>query len=442
MASIVKEKNGRKKIQFTDSGGQRQSIRLGIATMKQAEGVKTKVETILGDLICGRPHDDEISRWLGSLDVTLRKKMEKVGLVKGVGRSNSTLGEFLTAYFKVVEVKKSTLTAYGHTRRCLVDYFGAGKSLKSFSSSDGDLWRQSLMDSGLSTATISKRVVVARMIFKRAMKWKLIQENPFSDVKAGSQKNRTRMYFVTPEEAERVLGACPDAQWRLLFALSRFGGLRCPSEHLGLRWRDVDWKQGTLLVRSPKTEHNEGGDCRLVPLFPEVRKHLLDVRRQADDGAEFVITRYREANSNLRTQLQRIVRKAGLSPWPKLFQNLRSTRQTELSESFPAHVVCAWLGNSEKVAQGHYLQVTDAHFARAIKTEAEALPEPCEEAAQNAAQQPVVSPRSEPQITPQEITDSRLSGEKRSFATWYDAILKAVVALVGLEPTRFKGDGF
>ena len=45
-----------------------------------------------------------------------------------------------------------------------------------------------------------------------------------------------------------------------------------------------------------------------------------------------IITRYRDRNSNLRTQLERIIRKSDLKPWPKLFQNLRATRETELAE--------------------------------------------------------------------------------------------------------------
>jgi hypothetical protein len=76
---------------------------------------------------------------------------------------------------------------------------------------------------------------------------------------------------------------------------------------------------------------------------------------------------YRDTNTNLRTQLLRIIKRAGLKVWPKLFQNLRSTRQTELEELFPSHVVCAWIGNSEKVARKHYLQVTDEHFAKAVQ---------------------------------------------------------------------------
>jgi len=48
-----------------------------------------------------------------------------------------------------------------------------------------------------------------------------------------------------------------------------------------------------------------------------------------------------------------------------MFQNLRSTRETELAETFPIHVVTAWLGNSPEIARKHYLQVTNEHFVRA-----------------------------------------------------------------------------
>jgi hypothetical protein len=62
---------------------------------------------------------------------------------------------------------------------------------------------------------------------------------------------------------------------------------------------------------------------------------------------------------------------AGLKVWPRLFQNLRSTRETELTDTFPLHVVTAWIGNSQLVARKHYLQVTDEHFARAAQNPAQ-----------------------------------------------------------------------
>ena len=79
-----------------------------------------------------------------------------------------------------------------------------------------------------------------------------------------------------------------------------------------------------------------------------------------------------------RYRAEEIIRKADLEPWPKVFQNLRSTRETELAESFPIHVVCKWIGNSQPVAAAHYLQLTDEHFDRAVGGDLKA--------AQNAAQ--------------------------------------------------------
>jgi hypothetical protein len=123
-----------------------------------------------------------------------------------------------------------------------------------------------------------------------------------------------------------------------------------------------------MVVYSPKTEHHVGGASRVVPIFPELRRHLEDAWEIAQPGAVYVIARHREHNANLRTQLLRFIERAGVKPWPKLFHNMRASRQTELAEEYPAHVVCEWMGNSQAVATKHYLQVTDDHFERACGT--------------------------------------------------------------------------
>ena len=55
-----------------------------------------------------------------------------------------------------------------------------------------------------------------------------------------------------------------------------------------------------------------------------------------------------------------------IKAWPKLYQNLRATRQTELLAQFSAKDVCDWLGNSQAVAMKHYAMPTDDSFQRAI----------------------------------------------------------------------------
>ena len=91
---------------------------------------------------------------------------------------------------------------------------------------------------------------------------------------------------------------------------------------------------------------------------------------------------------NLRTQFTKIIKRAGLTPWPQLWHNLRASRQSELTESFPAHVVTAWLGNSERIAEKHYLQVLDAHFERAIQNAGNKAAQSASETVGNESQGP------------------------------------------------------
>ena len=85
---------------------------------------------------------------------------------------------------------------------------------------------------------------------------------------------------------------------------------------------------------------------------------------QAPEGTVHVVTRYRDSNANLRTQLGRIARKAGVVMWEKPFVNMRASCATELAKSYPAYVVTAWLGHSQAVAEAHYWQVTEDHLRK------------------------------------------------------------------------------
>lgn len=129
----------------------------------------------------------------------------------------------------------------------------------------------------------------------------------------------------------------------------------------------------------------EDKGSRTIPLFPELRTALDEAWEVAEPGAEFVITRYRQANINLRTQLERIIEKAGVELWPKLFQNLRACRATELAAEHPAHVAAEWMGHSTLIAQKHYWTVTDGDFDRATGGKCSASPKALHEATHSRA---------------------------------------------------------
>ena len=75
----------------------------------------------------------------------------------------------------------------------------------------------------------------------------------------------------------------------------------------------------------------------MVPLFPKLRPYLEEANGLAPVGTVYVVERYRKGsmgpkgwrNCNLRTQFERIIKRAGLEPWPRLFHNLRASRETE-----------------------------------------------------------------------------------------------------------------
>jgi integrase len=370
MASIAKEPNGRRRILFVAPDGKRKTIRLGKVPQRAAEAINTKVEALLAAAMSSCPWDAETARWVADLQDDLAGKLAQVGLIPR--RASSTLDAFLESYIGGrTDLKPRTLMKLRTTQEYLLERFGADKPLRDFTPGDADGWRLYLLEKGHSENTARKHIAITKQLFTAAARRRLIPSNPFADLKSGIQANPERFYFLPLADAYKVLDACPDTEWRLIFALSRFGGLRCPSEHLGLRWVDVDWAGDRMTIRSPKTERHPGGASRVIPIFPELRPILAAAFDEAADGAEYVITKYRDTNQNLRTQLERVIRRAGLEPWPKLFQNLRSTRQTELEETFPSHVVCKWIGNSQKVAAKHYLQVTEEHFRKAAQIPAQ-----------------------------------------------------------------------
>ena len=375
MASIVTYDGGLKRIEFGMSATERpRVIRLGRITQKRAESFKAKVEAIIADKLQGRPHDPDVADWLGKLDEKMLAKLRKAGLADGVGLMQVTLKAFLERWFNARTCKPQTTVFYGHTRRNLEDYF-QDRFIRDITAEDAERWRAWLVsEQGLSQATVSRRVKAARSMWKSAIRWKLALDNPFAGVRAGSQANEARTVFVSQDVIEKVISNAPDAEWRAIIALARYGGLRTPSETFALRWVDIDWEAGQMKVSVPKLEHLEGHGQRIVPLFAELRPFLDSLLLDPASGSEYVITRHRMGCANLRTQFERIITKAKVKSWPRLFHNLRGSRETELMREYDLKTVCSWIGNSPEVAARHYATSVDlnADFRRAAGLDVEA----------------------------------------------------------------------
>ncbi len=385
MASIITDRNGGKRIEFfvgLKGERTRERIRLeGKPSDDTAKDFETNIEHLIGAKQNGakRP-DHHTGEWLAGLSDEMHGRIVKLfpELVESREQpehvAGPTLGKFVDEVVALADVKETTRYTYAMSRRFLVEFFGEDKPLADIGPKQAEYFRAWLKaDKKLAEATIAKRIKHGRQWFNQAVEWEHVKRNPFAKVKVGSMANEENEYFIDRETAVKVLAACPSLEWKLIFALSRYGGLRCPSEHLALTRQDVDFENGRLWVRSSKTEGDEGGAGRFLPLFPELRDLLAERFKDTTRGDEPALPSYAEkfaghaTRVNLRTHFLRVLKKAGVKPWPRLFHNLRGSRQTELCERFPLHVVCDWLGNSPTVAQNHYLQTTDAHFTAALQ---------------------------------------------------------------------------
>jgi integrase len=444
MASIADDPGGRRRILFKLADGSRKALRLGKVSRRVADGVKTHVENLLASRQFGLLPEETLV-WLHKLDDAFRAKLAAVGLIESP--EHSLLGPFLADYIgkheKLVtgdKLVRDTVRIEQATVNSLLRHFGAAMPLRAITEAHAMDFRDYLLTTGsapqkrcgpklvdrkpspLCEATTRRRCSIAGKFFRYAVRRGLIRTNPFDAVPKANLAT-TRRAYISEADARKVLAELPTPEWQLLFAFSRWGGLRVGSEVRRLTWEDVDWAGQRILIHSPKTARHVGHATRLLPIFPELAPLLNKRSAEATEDETLILPMLAgRSDASLRKTLERAIRNAEVAAWPRLWHSLRSSRQTDLEDRFPSHVVCAWLGNSKAIAQKHYLQVTDAHFSAASN--------PATDAAQKAAQS--AHERRDPDS--RQSQDHRQTSEKFAVDKPRHAVSKRTAVGEGFEP--------
>ncbi len=381
MASISNDKSG-KRIQFIDEDGKRKAIRLGKVSKRDAETVKLKVEALVSAKLTGASGVDRgTAEWLGKVDAKLLAKLRTAGLLpeevvaqmKKDENSGMLLSELTDRFIREVggdgKRKPGTIAQWRQVEGILLKNLPPGIAVKDITRGHATEYLEKLKRGHRKALTVAKNVRIVKQMFAWAVDWELVAYSPFDRLKAPAAipKNNVEVPRATIETIMKVV----DNEWKKIIALARYGGLRTPSETLSLKWDQVDFGAGRLWIPEPKVEHHEGRGLRECPLFPELRAVLEPLRQK--EGYVVNKPAYRAAantgvgwrNANLRTQFLKKLKKAKVEPWARLFHSMRASRQTELERQFPLSVVCAWLGNSPKVAQKSYLLVTESDWEKA-----------------------------------------------------------------------------
>jgi hypothetical protein len=357
MASIGNDKHG-VRIQWTTSDGRRGGLRLGKVKQAAARVVCSHVDELLRANKLGISPAEGTVKWLNGIADDLHEKLVKAGLTGPRAEATTALSAFIDQFLaSALHLKEITKTAFRVCHKRMVAFFGDCE-LRTIDSDRAEAWLAWERAQGYADATIGRDLKRARQLFRRAVKKGIVRSNPFEGIKGLKDTNDARNEYVPRATVAACIDAAPDYEWRLILGLSRYAALRIPSESTALKWADVNWEQRRFVVDSPKT------GLRVIPIDPELLPLLRDAFEATEDGAVYVTAKYR--GENLRTELTRIIRRAGLKPWPRLFHNLRASCERDWSDRFPMATVCAWTGHDARTAQRYYLKtVAEEHFQAA-----------------------------------------------------------------------------
>ena len=225
----------------------------------------------------------------------------------------------------------------------------------------------------MSAQTVKGHIRNSKAIFNWAHRFSLIRDNPFADFD-GRPLATEPNYYVSLKVFEKVVKAAPMPGWRAMFGICRLAGLRLEAARTlpwsghatdsdgKQHWIGVDWDRRRIcLIGNHKTRRS----YREVPICPRLYGILLEAFGSAEDGALSVTGL---SPNNLTRLAQGIVRAAGLTPWPKLYQAMRSSCENDWKEAGVAEpTYCTWLGHSPTVSRKHYVAPTESEFAAIVE---------------------------------------------------------------------------
>jgi integrase len=197
----------------------------------------------------------------------------EAGLLGEAGRT--TVAEYLGWWMKNMvrgEVTHRTYHNYlSQIRNHIVPKLG-NKKLKALKLEDVEGLYRSMVVSGLSSATIRYVHAVLRRALKQAVIRGLVPRNVAEGASLPGA-GRKEIEAFTPEEARRFLRAAKHDRLEALFVLAVICGCR-QAELLGLRWEDVDFGTGRLMIRRQVQRSRDGSGMISGPTKNKKRRTI------------------------------------------------------------------------------------------------------------------------------------------------------------------------
>jgi integrase len=180
-----------------------------------------------------------------------------VPTAKGRKWTYSKLLERYLQYAKVTK-KPSTYETDTYWAKHLREAFGS-YLLKDISPDKVTTYLENKLSDGLKPATVAHHLALLKHSFTMAVKWGLLPAQPLRDVRLPVKVNNARLRYLSPDEIDRLLSACP-SHLKPIVLTGLHTGMR-KGEIVNLRWEQVDLPNRVLLLTDTKN-----GEQRGIPL--------------------------------------------------------------------------------------------------------------------------------------------------------------------------------
>jgi len=139
----------------------------------------------------------------------------------------------------------------------------------------------------VSPVTINVELRALRTAFNVAIRWELVEKNPFKGMRLVPVPERTPA-FLTKDDFQRLLNVIKENWLRELVVFAVLTGLR-RGEALNLRWKHVDFGRRIIQIESDSNFKTKAGKRRIVPMNETVF-NLLSQKAVRSAGTECVFS--------------------------------------------------------------------------------------------------------------------------------------------------------
>ncbi len=201
-----------------------------------------------------------------------------------------------------------TVSVYDRAFSRFIDHAG-NLPLKSISARHIDTYKAKRL-SKVKAVTVNIELRTLRSALNTALRWKLIEENPFKQVRLCRVDDATPAYF-TLQDFTKLIAAIDQDWFRQIVIVAVLTGMR-RGELINLTWADVDLERRLIRIQSNSNFRTKNGRKRIMPMNPYVFDILTKL---SSDKKEFVFTcsGQKILDRGLSLRFKRLVRKLKLN---------------------------------------------------------------------------------------------------------------------------------